>query len=111
MYVSKTGGSTGNASTSKDITVVTGINDPVAADSYTIFPNPFMKETSLVINSDVKATIQLTVMDTKGVTYPVNKVYYTNEEIRMGEELSSGVYIVQALYADRVVTFRIVKTE
>jgi hypothetical protein len=111
IYVSKTGGPTGNASASKDIANVTAIKDPLSVDSYTIFPNPFMEATKIVINSAMKARMTVTIFDTKGVIYLTSNEYSTNEEIWLGEELRSGVYIIQVQYSDRLATFRIVKTQ
>ncbi len=77
--------------------------------SYEAKPNPFEEATALKISDAATAPMKLTVSSLSGKILYESNAHTTNEEINIGTELSHGMYIVQANYLGKVVTFRIVK--
>lgn len=87
-----------------------GINDPVAEkDSFTVYPNPIKYQSTLHIKSAVTEPLSLKIVDMKGAVSYSSDSYFTNEDIKIGEKLSSGVYIVNAQYGTIKKSIKIVK--
>lgn len=87
-----------------------GVNDPVLEkDSFTIYPNPVKYQSTLHIKSETTEPLRLKIVNMKGTVCYSSDAYFTNEDIRIGEKLSSGVYIVNAQYGKIKKSLKIIK--
>jgi hypothetical protein len=87
-----------------------GINDPVVEkDSFTVYPNPIKTQSTLHIKSDITEPLSLKIVDMKGIICFSSDEYLTNEDIKIGEKLSTGVYIVNAAYGSIKKSIKIIK--
>ncbi len=95
------------------ITTVTGLVTPLVADSYLARPNPFINTVILHVNtaSSSPEPLTLIISDLKGVNYYSSSAYFTNEDITVGEQLPSGVYIAQLVYANQIQVVKLVKIQ
>lgn len=90
--------------------VTLGINDPVTEkDFFTIYPNPIKSQATLHIKSTDTEPLILKIVDMKGSICYSSDAYFTNEDIKIGDKLSSGVYIVTATYGTTVKSLKIIK--
>jgi len=95
------------------VAAATGIITSLAADSYVARPNPFTNTVTIHINtaSGSPVPLTLTITDPKGVSCYSSSSYFTNEDITIGEGLSSGVYIAQLVYAGQAQVIKLVKMQ
>ncbi|MFN6947139.1 MAG: T9SS type A sorting domain-containing protein, partial [Cytophagaceae bacterium] len=87
----------------------TSVADGLVADSYDVYPNPFIEHTTIRINSVHRSEVTVSVMDAKGVIINTYSSFYTNEEIRLGDDLTIGMFFVQLNYEDKVQIVKIIK--
>jgi xyloglucan-specific exo-beta-1,4-glucanase len=79
---------------------------------FEVTPNPFENQTMIKMNEENLTTpIKLTVTDMAGKVVYLSDEYSTNEEIYLGNNLKGGMYIVQASYSGKIVTFKLVKNQ
>lgn len=87
-----------------------GLNDPITEkDSFTIYPNPIKSQSILHIKSANTEPLTLKIVDMKGTTSYASDSYYTNEDIKIGDKLSTGIYIVTASYGTVKKSLKIIK--
>ncbi|MDQ6471803.1 glycosyl hydrolase [Flavobacterium sp. LHD-80] len=87
-----------------------GVNDPIAEkDSFTIYPNPVKSQSTLHIKSVDTEPLFIQVIDMKGIVCYQSKDHFTNEDIKIGDRLASGVYIVKASYGKIQKSIKIIK--
>ncbi|UUF13859.1 MULTISPECIES: glycosyl hydrolase [Flavobacterium] len=87
-----------------------GVNDPKADnDSFTIYPNPIKVESTLHIKSFTTEPISLKIVDMKGSVCFSSNDYSTNEDIKIGDKLAAGVYIVNVSYGSINKSMKIIK--
>lgn len=86
-----------------------GIEDIKLENKNPFFPNPFSNEAIFKIKSATTEKINLKIADMKGIICYSSNTYYTNQDIKIGSELASGVYILSAIYGDTRQTFKIIK--
>ncbi|WP_291150169.1 glycosyl hydrolase [Flavobacterium sp. UBA7680] len=87
-----------------------GVNDPKADnDSFTIYPNPIKVESTLHIKSFTTEPISLKIVDMKGSVCFSSNDYSTNEDIKIGDKLATGVYIVNVSYGSISKSMKIIK--
>ncbi|MBF4518456.1 carbohydrate-binding protein [Flavobacterium sp. ANB] len=87
-----------------------GVNDPTfEQDSFTVYPNPIKNQSVLHIKSSNTEAVTLKIVDMKGSICYSSDRFYTNEDIKIGERLSSGVYIVTAVYGSIIKSIKIIK--
>jgi len=82
------------------------------ATAYEVRPNPFSDYTSIIVHSPSAEQIMLSIIDVQGVTCYSSSHYFTNNEFRVGNELSSdGVYFVQLVFGNEVKVLKIIKIQ
>ncbi|MCD0468656.1 cellulase family glycosylhydrolase [Flavobacterium sp. JAS] len=87
-----------------------GVNDPkLEKDFFTVYPNPIKSQSVLHIKSADTEPLTLKIVDMKGTICFSSDSYYTNEDIKIGDKLSSGVYIVTATYGSIKKSIKIIK--
>lgn len=87
-----------------------GVNDPIfEKDTFTIYPNPIKNQSTLHIKSADTEPLSLKIVDMKGTICFSSDSYYTNEDIKIGDKLSNGVYIVTAAYGSIKKSLKIIK--
>ncbi|CAC9975425.1 glycosyl hydrolase [Flavobacterium panici] len=87
-----------------------GVNDPKADnDSFTIYPNPIKVESTLHIKSFTTEPISIKIVDMKGSVCFSSNDYSTNEDIKIGDKLATGVYIVNVSYGSINKSMKIIK--
>ncbi|MFH7018819.1 glycosyl hydrolase [Flavobacterium sp. FlaQc-47] len=87
-----------------------GVNDPtVQKDFFTVYPNPIESQSTLHIKSAITEPLNLRITDMKGSICFSSDTNFTNEDIKIGEKLSSGVYIVTATYGSVKKSLKIIK--
>ncbi|TCN59114.1 T9SS C-terminal target domain-containing protein [Flavobacterium circumlabens] len=87
-----------------------GVNDPaLEKDSFTVYPNPIKDQATLQIKSETTEPLSLKIIDSKGSICYASSAYFTNEEIKIGDKLSSGIYIVTAQYGAIKKSIKIIK--
>ncbi len=74
-----------------------------------VSPNPFEGQTMIRINETAAIPMKLTIADLSGKLMYQSEAYSTAEEIYIGNDLKSGVYVAQASYLGKIVTFKLVK--
>ena len=94
-----------------DVTVTNlGVNDPMTEkDSFTIYPNPIKSQSILHIKSAITEPLTLKIVDMKGTTCYLSESHYTNEDIKIGDKLSTGIYIVTASYGTVKKSLKVIK--
>jgi hypothetical protein len=89
---------------------VLGIDDVITEDKAMVFyPNPFTNETSIKIKSLNTEQINIKIIDMKGSVCFSGTDFYTNQDITIGNQLSTGIYTVVAVYGDKKSTFKVIK--
>lgn len=87
-----------------------GVNDPKTdSDSFTVYPNPIKVESTLHIKSFTTEPISLKIVDMKGSVCFSSNDYSTNEDIKIGDKLAAGVYIVNVSYGSVTKSMKIIK--
>ncbi|RZJ54434.1 MAG: carbohydrate-binding protein [Flavobacterium sp.] len=87
-----------------------GTDDQVfEKDSFTVYPNPVKNQSTLHIKSAITEPLSLKIIDMKGIVCYSSDTYFTNEDIKIGDKLSSGVYIVNAQYGKIKKSIKIIK--
>ncbi|MBC7451101.1 MAG: carbohydrate-binding protein [Cytophagales bacterium] len=81
------------------------------ADWYDFYPNPFTGNATFKINSKKDETVSIKIIDMKGAVCYSSETFNSNEDISIGNELSSGIYSVVVVFGDAVKTFKIVKIQ
>ena len=74
-----------------------------------IWPVPFEREVTFLIESDQDQTIDLKVFDENGLEVLSTTAYHTNEIIYLEKELKKGIYFVKARFGNKVKQLKIVK--
>jgi hypothetical protein len=76
------------------------------------YPNPFHDELTFRIKNAMTEKIKIRINDTRGMNvYSSANEHSTNEIIQIGKDLPSGVFVVQLLYGEEMLVFKIVKIE
>lgn len=87
-----------------------GVNDPTfEKDTFTIYPNPVKNQSILHIKSADTEPLTIKIVDMKGTLCFSSNSYYTNEDIKIGDKLSTGIYIVTANYGSVKKSLKIIK--
>lgn len=87
-----------------------GVNEPeLEKDSFSVYPNPIKTQSTLHIKSAVTEPLSLKIVDMKGSIIYASDDYFTNEDIKIGDKLSTGVYIVNAIYGSVKKSIKIIK--
>ena len=87
-----------------------GVNDPILEkDFFTVYPNPIKSQSTLHIKSDITEPLSLKIIDMKGIVCYSSNDHFTNEDIKIGDKLSAGVYIVSATYGAVKKSIKIIK--
>ncbi|MBS7231194.1 carbohydrate-binding protein [Flavobacterium psychroterrae] len=87
-----------------------GVNDPaVETDYFTVYPNPIKTQATLHIKSAITEPLTLRITDMKGSICFLSDTNFTNEDIKIGDKLSSGIYIVTATYGKVKKSLKIIK--
>jgi hypothetical protein len=85
------------------------INVSAISSGSSLYPNPFEGSAKVSINAPETTPLRLKISDTSGKLVSESEGYFTNEELEIGQELRPGIYILQGYYADKVVTFKLMK--
>lgn len=87
-----------------------GVNNPeTEKDFFTVYPNPIKGQSTLHIKSNITESMSLKIVDMKGSICYSSDAYSTNEDIKIGDKLSSGIYIVTAIYGSVKKSLKIIK--
>jgi hypothetical protein len=89
----------------------TGIFNSYASDPSSVYPNPFQNEVTIRINSGEQTDLSIRVTDLKGMEVYTSSGYFTNQDIVLGSELKSGLYIVRASYGNKMSLIKVTKIE
>lgn len=91
-------------------TVPTGITASKKSSVQTsVYPTPFNDIVYIKIESVQKQGMHITVSDMSGKLILTSDAYQTNERIELGENLSDGMYLVQAQFGSEIAVMKIVK--
>lgn len=74
-----------------------------------VVPNPFTNNSEIKVLSNMESPIHITVTDVSGAVKFTSEEYSTNEAILVGEDLPKGLYIIQAVFNDKIYTSKMVK--
>ncbi|WP_125723758.1 glycosyl hydrolase [Flavobacterium ustbae] len=87
-----------------------GVEDhDLEKESFTIYPNPVKTQSTLHIKSSITEPLTIKIIDMKGDVCFYSDDYFTNEDIKIGEKLAKGVYIVNASYGNVKKSTKIIK--
>jgi hypothetical protein len=90
--------------------ILTGTNTiDDAVSNYTVYPNPFMKEVNLRIESKDTEKMKLLITDMKGALIFLSDGYSTNQDVSIVQDIPEGVLLVQVVFGTEVRQFKIVK--
>jgi hypothetical protein len=90
-------------------TITTGISTGQGPDSYTNYPSPFNEETVLKVSTSFNTPLSVKIINLKGDSVYESAEFFTNQEISLGKELASGVYMLQINYGTEIQVIKIVK--
>jgi uncharacterized protein (TIGR02145 family) len=99
---------TGCAIGTKQITDFAKSNNPISDFSIQLFPNPTSKEFNLKVNSNINLPVIVKVIDAQGRMMKAFEVK-SNSVQAIGNELSSGIYFIDATQGEIRKTIRAVK--
>ncbi|WP_185963854.1 glycosyl hydrolase [Flavobacterium restrictum] len=80
-----------------------------ATPSLELFPNPFSNEATFKIKFATNEKINLKIVDIKGLVCYSSEAFSTNQDIKIGSKLASGVYAVTVSYGNITKTVKIIK--
>ncbi|MXO06780.1 carbohydrate-binding protein [Flavobacterium sp. HBTb2-11-1] len=87
-----------------------GVNDnELEKESFTIYPNPVKTQATLHIKSNITEPLTIKIIDMKGDVCFSSADYFTNQDIKIGDKLPKGVYIVNASYGNIKKSIKIIK--
>jgi hypothetical protein len=87
-----------------------GVNDPKTENaSITVYPNPIKNQSTLHIKSSITEPVNLKIVDMKGDICFSSDDYFTNEDIKIGDKLASGIYLVNVTYGAVKKSLKIIK--
>lgn len=87
-----------------------GTNDAeIEKDNLTIYPNPVKHQSILHVKSATIEPLTVQIIDMKGTVCYSSADYFTNQDIKIGEKLASGVYIVNVSYGTIKKSIKIIK--
>ncbi|WP_316633712.1 glycosyl hydrolase [uncultured Flavobacterium sp.] len=87
-----------------------GVSNPTSEkDSFSVYPNPIKNQSILHIKSSETEPLTIKIVDMKGTLCFSSNSYYTNEDIKIGDKLSTGIYIVTATYGTVKKSLKIIK--
>lgn len=87
-----------------------GIEDKTSISHPDVFyPNPFTNETTIQIKSAFTEPLQIKIIDMKGQTSFSGNNFQTNQNIKVGNHLASGIYTVVVVYGNTKNTFKVIK--
>ena len=75
----------------------------------TVYPNPFDKTINLLVSSREIYKVKVQITDLSGKVLYSSDQYTTNQTILLGQELTSGMYVLEIVSPTAVKTFKIVK--
>ncbi len=75
----------------------------------TIYPNPYDKAVNLIVSAREIYKVQVQITDLTGKTLYTSSQFTTNETITLGQELTTGMYILEVISDYDTKTFKIVK--
>lgn len=91
-------------------TTLLGMNEDLAEnDKVFAYPNPFANEISIRVSTTSTAPLQLKITDITGKVLFSSTKYATNAPIVISENLPDGILLVQAIYQNKVKTFKVIK--
>jgi hypothetical protein len=77
--------------------------------SAAIYPNPSEDRATLIINNNYAENASIEIVDSKGIVVYRNEMVPTNTEFNIGENLTSGIYIVKISYGENKKFLKFVK--
>nr|WP_315256542.1 glycosyl hydrolase [uncultured Flavobacterium sp.] len=87
-----------------------GIPDKTTGNNAVFFyPNPFTSQTKIQIKSPTTESIQLKIIDMKGVVCFSSNDFYTNQNIEIDNNLATGIYTAVVTYGTTEKTFKVIK--
>lgn len=87
-----------------------GIPDKTSENNTVLFyPNPFTSQTKIQIKSPTTESIQLKIIDMKGVVCFSSNDFYTNQNIEIDNNLATGIYTAVVTYGTTEKTFKVIK--
>ncbi|TDW49129.1 putative secreted protein (Por secretion system target) [Flavobacterium sp. 270] len=87
-----------------------GVNDPeLEKDAISVYPNPVKNQSVLHVKSAFTEPLTVKIFDMKGTLCFSSNAYSTNEDIKITDKLSKGVYIVNASYGKIKKSIKIIK--
>jgi hypothetical protein len=90
--------------------ILTGINQMSdSVGNYTVYPNPFIKDINLKIETRETEKMKLLISDLKGAILFSSDEYYTNQNISIDKDMPEGVLLVQIIVGSRIRQFKIIK--
>ncbi|PBJ09367.1 glycosyl hydrolase [Flavobacterium sp. ACN6] len=78
-------------------------------DSFTVYPNPVKSQSILHIKSTETESVKLKIIDMNGNIIFSSDSYFTNQDIKIGDKLPKGVYVVNAVYGKEKKSVKIIK--
>jgi hypothetical protein len=101
----------GTASSNKTVSSVTAIGISQGADiSSSVYPNPFYDHSVIRVNSLDSERIYFSITNINGTMY-FESEQNTNENINIGDQLPSGIYILRINYKSMVKVIKLIKIE
>jgi len=79
--------------------------------SYKAAPNPFNEKTYITVNKALRGNITARVTDARGVVVQEITGIQSGEQIELGSNLESGVYLVQLISTEGVEILRVIKSK
>lgn len=74
-----------------------------------IYPNPFKEEATLEIKSPYTESLKIKIIDMKAVTCYFSDQFTTNQKIKIGKELASGIYSVIVENGNKISSYWVIK--
>lgn len=87
-----------------------GINNPNSENQFiTVYPNPSKGQSTLHVKTGFTEPLSLKIIDMQGNICFSSNDYSTNEDIKIGDKLAAGIYILNVSYGSVTKSLKIIK--
>ncbi len=91
------------------VSITTAILGSVPGTSYTVMPNPFQTNSTIIVNSNNSDAVSIIITDMNGIVVSSYLKQSANTNIIIGDNLSAGVYLVRIQQGSEFSMFKLIK--
>ena len=77
--------------------------------NYSVYPNPFSEAITIQVESKKQENLMIRITDLTGKVVYMSARHQTNQIIQLGEDLETGMYLIQLTHGDQTKLMKVVK--